>query len=840
MLLAERIPNEQAIGLSPTIGWLLLACALCVVAIFVAQGDRWRRWWLTREDPRSLSLFRIVFAFLVICNTNDWWEYFEYLFSDEGIFTADVARRVFARDQFAGYGDGFPDGDPKGFFDLAAVLSFLKGPKYSLLYFWDSPRFMWAYIVVFELITVLFMIGYHTRLMGVLVWFGMNGLLYRNHLHWEGCEVVFRCMLAYLVVSRSGHAYSVDNWLRCRKLRRQGRLSVPGGPGGGAGLAPCDAHPRGLEAIYRRVPAWPRRLMMLQLATLYLTTGLVKTGSVWTRGDSLYYALNLDHFYRLPPQFVSSLVGTTLFRAMTWAVKIGQSTFALVIFGLVVRWAIRENFPPLTRARTWVVRGAWATAVVLAGAIAYVAWPVHYTPKIPREAFLGGWIGLGALLTWFWWRLGHRPFRIGNVTIDRWWLCTWVLGRRIYLVWHIAFHAHLVTLISVGQFQTVMLSATIPFLTGREVAEIGRLVGRRLARIGMPFIPADVAAGAPPVPSEDPTLPHLPRDAAGVPTWAQLVALAVVVVGIVVQVTVGPAWDYRLLWLLAPAVVVGSAVLARRRGLGHRLPDQDPHSGRTPPPWAYGPIGRAVIGSLIVWHLSAVAAWLMPDKDSLKAFRPSARAAVSRWLRTTTTDQGWNMFAPNPPRSNVFLKVLVTDPAGEVWDMRTDVYAEENKPIPWIWNTRLRKMNRRIIGGESGPTDWYRKWHARYYCRKWALDHGGETPQKVELVRVSYRIPSPEEVHDKGYYVAEDLLRRTAREELEHTEYCENAIMGQLPDHVRQRHGLPPLPQSTPYRPWRKNKKARWDRQRERARKAREARAGHGGEAAAVARKHGH
>ena len=45
-------------------------------------------------------------------------------------------------------------------------------------------------------------------------------------------------------------------------------------------------------------------------------------------------------------------------------------------------------------------------------------------------------------------------------------------------------------------------------------------------------------------------------------------------------------------------------------------------------------------------------------------------------------------------------------------------------PIPWIWYTRQRKMNRRIAGSEGGNGEWYQKWHARYLCRQWQLDHG--------------------------------------------------------------------------------------------------------------------
>jgi hypothetical protein len=169
------------------------------------------------------------------------------------------------------------------------------------------------------------------------------------------------------------------------------------------------------------------------------------------------------------------------------------------------------------------------------------------------------------------------------------------------------------------------------------------------------------------------------------------------------------------------------------------------------------------------------------------------------------------MFAPNPPRSNVFMKVLVTDHQGEVWDLRTDVYAAEQKPIPWVWNTRLRKMNRRIIGGESGPTAWYQKWYARYVCRNWAREHGGEAPQKVELIKISYRIPSPEQTRAHGYYVPEELLARTGHEKVSYQERCDRGVMSQLPNFIRKRDGLPVLERDG-YRPWIKHKKQAWDR----------------------------
>ncbi|NVB36259.1 hypothetical protein G6O69_00345 [Pseudenhygromyxa sp. WMMC2535] len=821
LALAKDPPNLEAVAISPTIGWLMLACVVCLALVFAMHAEKWRRWWLSAEDPRSIAVFRIVFAFLVICNINGMWEFFGFLFTDEGIFTADVARQVFAREQFAGYGDGLRPDDPEGFYDLAAVWEFLKGPKYSLLFFWDSPTAFWIHLIAFEVSALMLMIGFRTRLFGVLTWFLMNSILVRNSLPWEGTEVVFRVMLAYLILARSGHAYSVDNWLRCRKLRKQGRLSERDGPGKGAGLAPSEDYPQGLEPIYRSIPSWPRKLLMLQLATVYVTTGTLKTGAVWMAGDSLYYALNLDHFYRLPPQYMASLLGTHVFRGMTWAVKIGQTMFPMIMFGVIARWVMDRKFAPLPAAKAWIARAAFAGMILCSAAIIWVAYPVHITPKISAAAFTGIWVGLWVGFWLLWLKLGRAPWRITKifgreldeaVVIDRAWMCRWIFGRRVLLVWHLAFHAHIFTLMNVGQFQTAMVACTLVFLKGEEIAAIFRDVGHRMAKVSPrvfgKLLPKAVVERAAIVPPADPSLPTQHRDTATLPDWAVLLGIAGVVGGVLVRVELEPSWDYRLIWLATAAGLLGVIAWRVRATRGQRVAVRDPSTGGRRDPWAYGPTARLLVGLVLAWHMSAVAIWLMPGKDSLSSFRPAAREAVATWLQTTQTTQGWGMFAPNPPRSNVFLKVVVTDAEGEDWDLRTDVYAEEQKPIPWIWNDRRRKMNRRM----AGKGEWYRKWYARYECREWAREHGGEMPEKVHLIKVWYRIPKPETVKKTGYYIAEERLEQTKHQKVLYEASCAREVMGQLPNFIRERDGLPLLDDGV-YRPWHKHKRRKWEKE---------------------------
>ena len=888
----DRIPNQDAIALSPTIGWLMLGCAAFVYLMFALQSERWRRFWLTKEDPRPIALFRIVFAFLCICNINDLWEYFEFLFTDEGIFLSDASRQQFASGQFKGFGEGGEE--PYGFFDAAGWLEYLKGSKYSLLFFYDTPRAMWIQMIAFYAVTVAFMLGWKTRVMGVLSFMLMNSFFLRNQLFWEGTELVYRVFFFYLLLARSGHAYSVDNWLRTRKLRREGLLSERDGPGGGAGLAPSPEHPQGLAAVYRLIPTWPRMLMVLNLGVLYCYTGVVKNGAVWSKGDALYYALNMDHFHRFYPQEASSILGTNLFRLATWITHWWEALFPLMIVGIITRWGIRERLAPLQGWRLWAVRACWLGLGLMALAVAEVAYPVHYAavpggPSLAytQQFFAAAWLATMAAVGLLWWGLGtgrmRVPIRGTRYVLDREWFCRWFLGRRVWLTLGLMFHGNLQVLMNIGMFAPIMMSTYLFCLQGDEPGRILRFFGRGLARVGVPM-PASVRRGEPPLPAEDRTLPQHIRDTRRLPPgllyglialaglgvflnggplvpWIKREVLAlptaigglsfawtVALIGVILIVFTyaqghrgTPGWRLRVAAVLAGLVAYGwlmgvhfidpaeaerakfirvavslgiVAVLLLQQlprihrrlaaiGLGFtapqnaadaaQLPLRDPTSGHPLAPWAYGPGGRMLVGFIVVYHITAIALWEMPDKDSVSAFRVKAREAFSTWVMTTQTDQQWGMFAPNPPRHNVFMKIVLTDEHGETWDMRNDVYAPERRPIPWIWNDRMRKMNRRIIGGESGKGDIYQKWYGRYLCREWARTHRGVMPEKVELFKISYKMPGPDIVARQGWYVPEKLLYDTGREEKAHTEKCATTIQGQLPDAIRERHGIPPL-----------------------------------------------
>jgi hypothetical protein len=441
----DPIPNQAALALAPTVGWLMLLAFALIVAIFIIHRDTWRRIFLRAEDPRSIAAFRIAFGLMTLANINGLWELFHYLFTDEGLFFADVAQEVFAKEQFDGFADGIGD-EPYGFLGWAGFVEFIKGPKFSLLFFWDTPTAFWLHLVAFWLACGSLIVGFKTKYTKWLTFLLFNSIVLRNQVFWEGTENVYRCFLFYLCISSCGAAYSVDNWLRCRKLRKQGLLSEPGGPGDGAGLAPSPEYPKGLAAIYQRVPAWPRMLMILQVAALYCSTGTVKNGHVWQNGDAFYYALNLDHFYRFEPQQLSALFGTNLFRINTWVVHWWEACFPLVVLGLVSRYMRRERIPAPPRAQLWLARACWVALGLTACAIVQIVLPVHIPRVVPPGKWTLAdwqlyfpWIWIGGMLAIVGFiALSHRrppslTIRGHRHVLDLDWVCTWLFGRRVWL-----------------------------------------------------------------------------------------------------------------------------------------------------------------------------------------------------------------------------------------------------------------------------------------------------------------------------------------------------------------------------------------------------------------------
>jgi hypothetical protein len=729
-------------------------------------------------------------------------------------------------------------------------------------------------MAAFEFFMLAFIVGWQTKWTKWVAWFLFHSIILRNSIYWEGTENVYRAFFFLLCLSRCGSAYSVDNWLRCRRLRKAGKLSEPGGPG--------------------------------QTAIVYGYAGPTKNGPTWHAGDGFYYAANLDHFYRFPPQQLSAIFGTNLFRLNSHIAHYWQMFFPLVLLGLVLRWVKREELPALQGWRKYLGRFAALGVAVGFLDMTLVAYPVHYAPKKGQMGIeTVQWIvGVSSvvgvtLMVLLGRKIWNKPwtFNIAGrpVSLDMEFVGRWFFGRRVWLGLGFIFHLHLVMLLNVGWFNPGLCCSYIAFFNGSELAAMFaefKIAGATMLRKPRAYIESIKPIGA-----QDPrlgmhfdggtklgvvpllmctawaviaavrhatTFPDFWKPLSGVAKKrlveglpAELTAqvghvhsgwfficMALLLVMVTLRKRRGFAFDVRMApvivavpWLWSYLVqadyvhmrwsvllTAGAIWLATRKPADADEPklEEVPDGG-----YAYGPLGRVIIGGLVAYHLAGLAAWMLPQKDSMGTFRIEAREPFKWWIRTTQNTQSWSMFAPNPPKSNMFLKVQVIDD-GERWDLNTDVYAcfEEGLdseicdavfPIPWVDYTRQRKINRRVAGSEGGGGKWYQKWHARWYCREWAKQHDGIPPEKVELIKVTYPIPKPEAVRKNGPYDPRTQYLQKHKEKVIYTARCDRAPFGKLDNRQRTDAGFEADAdiEGNLYNGWVKERCKKWNQRKE-------------------------
>ncbi|MGW1372928.1 HTTM domain-containing protein [Streptomyces sp. NPDC002446] len=219
-------------------------------------------------------------------------------------------------------------------FDLAQRLIASNNAFTVLL--WSNHR-LWFELVYHGTIAVslLLLLGWHTRTMSILFMVGVLSLMNRSVLLGDGGDTLIHLIASYLVLTRCGQVWSLDARRREREEtpRRDGcdRMSVALWILAGAGLAVAQVTgfaelPRGwglilwglwlVQALWywagRRRSPEPGALLdvvanlvhnaaMLviaaQVCLLYATAGWYKVqGSRWQDGSALHYPLHLDYF----------------------------------------------------------------------------------------------------------------------------------------------------------------------------------------------------------------------------------------------------------------------------------------------------------------------------------------------------------------------------------------------------------------------------------------------------------------------------------------------------------------------------------------------------------------
>ncbi len=215
-------------------------------------------------------------------------------------------------------------------------------------------------------------------------------------------------------------------------------------------------------------------------------------------------------------------------------------------------------------------------------------------------------------------------------------------------------------------------------------------------------------------------------------------------------------------------------------GLLHAPRTDDDKPGQR---WAYRPWVLLLMTLAVAYHGFVLIMHNLPAKGLAKEVHKHVNDYLggATYMRSTGNTQSWAMFAPNPHRSNMFMKVLVKDEAGEIWNLRHDIYG--NREYPYLFYDRMGKINRRLIE-EKG----YRRHYAAWVCREWEREHGGEGPEEVQFVKMWTQVPPPEKVYK---YMGYDPMKLYLNQREEESIRCSTSYHGQIPDEIRARLDLP-------------------------------------------------
>ncbi len=113
---------------------------------------------------------------------------------------------------------------------------------------------------------VVFTIGWHTRAASVALYALMLTIHHRNIETTSGADCLLMAMLFLMMLSPCGASYSLD------ARRREKELGAP------------------IEPL---IPAWPMRLVAIQITIVYFCTALLKSqGKAWIDGSAVHYILN--------------------------------------------------------------------------------------------------------------------------------------------------------------------------------------------------------------------------------------------------------------------------------------------------------------------------------------------------------------------------------------------------------------------------------------------------------------------------------------------------------------------------------------------------------------------
>jgi len=201
-------------------------------------------WFFEEGDPRTAAALRISFCGLYLLMLWDFLPVMPLVFGHRGMMGT-----------------------------MEPVLHNLTGIQYFLFHHdsaWELQAWFWASVAV----AAMAMAGFLTRFSLLLTFVSMILFRERGPFLTFGADLVMNCIGLWLLFLDCGRAWSVDQLLRSRRS-----ISLP----------TCIEH-------------WPVKAIQIQVALIYLVTGLKKLQTVpWQDGSAVYYAIQVGNVLKGQP-----------------------------------------------------------------------------------------------------------------------------------------------------------------------------------------------------------------------------------------------------------------------------------------------------------------------------------------------------------------------------------------------------------------------------------------------------------------------------------------------------------------------------------------------------------
>lgn len=266
-------------------------------------------WIETPTDPRPIAWFRAWFGLVCLVNLALLWPDMPLWFGNDGVLppavhASTLGGRRLTLYAFTGYTDH----------TITLVRACGVAGGLSLL------------------------LGVYPRVGALLTWLAVSSFAWRNMYILHSGDNLLRIGSFFLMFAQSGRAFSLPAWIRGWRARRADSSALP---------APLEP-----------VPAWPQRILQLQLCVTYFVTGVVKaSGRAWQEGNAVGTVLQLGELQRFPiPDILMTPLASHVMSYSTLAVELG--------FPLLV-WFSRLRVPVLLMGLAFHLGLEWALNIQL-------------------------------------------------------------------------------------------------------------------------------------------------------------------------------------------------------------------------------------------------------------------------------------------------------------------------------------------------------------------------------------------------------------------------------------------------------------------------------------------